>query len=1433
MRSRLSTARFAALEAIFMAVVIVAGLLVVPPAPAAADDFTDPSFTTETVATFSPFSLVGLAFAPDGRMFVWQKNGVIRIVKNGAVLPTPFLDISAKVNTYDDRGMWGLAFDPNFSANGHIYLTYVFENTGNTNSTGAKTARLTRVTASPTNPDVAQTGSEIVILGSVGTPPCSAHPAGTDCIPADGGTHTLGSIVFAPDGTMFLGNGDGSGGGTNDVLALRAQDLNSYNGKILRINKDGTAVPGNPFYDGTNSVKSKVWLYGVRNPFRFSIQPNTGHVWFGDVGWNTWEEINRGVPGANYGWPCYEGASVQPAYADEPPCLALPASEVTQPFHTYNHSVGSTAIGGPIYTGNAYPEEYRNNFFFADYAGRFIKRVVFDGNNNPVSVQPFATQVDTPVGLVQGPDGLIYYLSFNSGQIRRIRSNGPSAKAAATPGYGYSPLQVNFSSAGSENPGGGSLSYLWDFGDGTTSTAANPSHTYTSATVRTFTAMLTVTNSSNRSSSDTVSVTVGSVPPVPTITSPASGFSVQAGQTVNFAGLATDAEDGAIPPANLTWTVLLHHNTHVHTFVGGTGASGNFVVEDHGPIGTFSYEIILTATDSSGLQASTSVVLPVGSDITPPTAPTNLTASASGSSVALGWGAATDDVALAGYRVERCQGSACSTFAQVATPTTTTYVDTGLLPSTSYSYRVVAVDASGNVSGYSNIASVTTPTAPPLPSGLIAGYTFDAGSGTTVTDISGNGNTGTITGATWTAGRYGGGLSFDGAGAVVRIPSAPSLNPGAAMTLAAWIQPAALQSGWRTIMQRETDAYFLNASNNGGNNFPSGGATTGTATKVVRAAAAAPVAAWTHVALTFDGAALRLYVNGVQVATSSAGGTVQSSSSPLWIGGNSPYGEYFRGVIDEAQVYNRALSATEVQNVMTHPLVPPMPDTTPPTAPTALIASPVGANQINLSWSASTDNVAVTGYTVESCQGTGCSEFTQVGTATGATFSSTDLAASTTYSFRVRATDAAGNVSDFSAVASASTTAVPDTTAPSPPSDLTAIDISTTSVDLEWTASTDNVGVTSYGVERCQGSGCTNFVQIAAPTGTSHGDTGLVPATLYRYRVRAADAADNLSGYSSIVNATTAAPPDTTAPTVPTGVTATASGLSITVAWTASTDNVGVSGYRVQRCQDAGCSTFTLIASPAAPGYSDTDLAPNTSYSYRVAAVDAAGNTSDFTDVVSTTTGSAPVLPAGLVAGYSFETGAGTTVADLSGNGNSGTITGATWAAGRHGGGLMFDGVNDLVTVASAPSLNVGSAITLAAWIKPTAAQTGWRTIIQRQVDNYFLNASNGNGALVPAGGARVGSGLPVVTGTSSCSVGSWTHVAMTFDGTTMRLYVNGVQVASRASSGLIPSSSSPMYLGGNVPYGEFFRGVIDDAQVYNRALNPAEIQTVMGTPLG
>jgi glucose/arabinose dehydrogenase len=210
----------------------------------------------------------------------------VRVFKHGALLATPFIDLSAQVNQVHDRGLLGVALDANFAANGAVYLLYTFEEGGNPNDPGPKTARLTRVTADPAHPDVALPGSEVVLVGRLGYPPCDRYPAGADCLPADELSHTIGTVRVAPDGTLFVGNGDGAFYGFANALALRAQDLDSYAGKLLRITPEGRAPGDNPFDDGTQSIRSKVWASGLRNPFRFALDPQTGEPYIGDVGWD-------------------------------------------------------------------------------------------------------------------------------------------------------------------------------------------------------------------------------------------------------------------------------------------------------------------------------------------------------------------------------------------------------------------------------------------------------------------------------------------------------------------------------------------------------------------------------------------------------------------------------------------------------------------------------------------------------------------------------------------------------------------------------------------------------------------------------------------------------------------------------------------------------------------------------------------------------------------------------------------------------------------------------------------------------------------------------------------------------------------------------------------------------------------------------------------
>ena len=501
-------------------------------------------------------------------------------------------------------------------------------------------------------------------------------------------------------------------------------------------------------------------------------------------------------------------------------------------------------------------------------------------------------------------------------------------------------------------------------------------------------------------------------------------------------------------------------------------------------------------------------------------------------------------------------------------------------------------------------------------SGPIGWWKLDEGSGTSTADASGNGNTGTLTNSpTWISGRVGpGALSFGGTTAYVNVPNSSGIldnlqNTG--MTVSAWIKAAGTGGGNAGRIVEKGNWFFAMG--------------TVSSTTVVRftiqdtagsrpSSAAVTLNSWVHVAATWageaSGSSITLYVNGVASNGTliSGTGTVGSESGAAQIGNRaSDTARGFNGGIDEVRIYNRVLSAAEIQALA---------DSTPPNAPTALSGAGASSNQINLTWTAPSDNVGVTGYLIERCAGATCNNFAQVGTSTIASYSDAGLSASMTYSYRVRATDANSNLSGYSNVATASTPASGgDTTPPSAPTNLVATNVGSTQVNLTWTASTDNVGVTGYKIERCSGSGCSNYGEIGTSVTTTYSDTTVVSGTVYQYRVRATDAALNLSGYSNVA---TPSGGDTQAPSVPGNLRVlAASSTEIDLTWDASTDNVGVTGYLLERCAGASCSNFAQIASPPAAPYYDTGLSAATPYSYRIRATDAATNRSAYSTTLS------------------------------------------------------------------------------------------------------------------------------------------------------------------------------------------------------------------------
>jgi hypothetical protein len=405
-----------------------------------------------------------------------------------------------------------------------------------------------------------------------------------------------------------------------------------------------------------------------------------------------------------------------------------------------------------------------------------------------------------------------------------------------------------------------------------------------------------------------------------------------------------------------------------------------------------------------------------------------------------------------------------------------------------------------------------------------------------------------------------------------------------------------------------------------------------------------------------------------------------------------------------------------------------------------------------------------------------------------------------------------------------------DGIAPSAPASLTAT-AGIGSAALSWTASTDNLGIAGYDLHRSTVTGFTPSAanRIAQPAGTTYNDAPLAAAS-YFYRVIARDAAGNLSAPSPEATATVTS--DTTPPTV--SLTSPAAGATvsgtITVTATAS-DNVGVAG--VQFLLDGAALGAEDTTSPYSVSW-NTTTAVNGSHTLSVRARDVAGNQTTTATVAVTVNNVAPPPPTGLVAAYAFEEGTGTTAADATGTGHVGTLTGAVWsAAGKTGSAVSFDGVNDWVTVNDANDLDLTAGMTLEAWVRPTAL-SGWNTIIMKEdgVDTLAYGLYANDSAPYPAVTVRIGVLDRSALGTAPLATGQWTHLAATYDGTTLRLYVNGVQVGSKAQTGNMVVSTRALRIGGNGVWGEYFNGLIDDVRIYNRALSAAEIQTDMSTPV-
>lgn len=578
---------------------------------------------------------VAMVFAPDGRLFVTERSGRLRIIHpDGTLDPDPALDISARTCANSERGLVGLEVANDFALTGHVFAYWTVKGTskceGQEGGYGAGKAmnRLSRFTMVG---DTIDPASEVVLL---------------DKIPNAGHLHMAGDVHQGKDGTLYISVGDGGCNyrilGACGAYNGAARDRHALVGKILRINPDGSIPADNPYAAtgqrcalvgvGTTGVEcQETFAKGLRNPFRFALDPDspTDRFFINDVGHATWEEVNEGQKGADYGWNIREGNCVIGSKTDCGPTWTK------APIHSYMHSPENpcgSVTGGAFVPNGAWEPALDDAYLFADFNCGTINRMQPKaGGGWDVSV--WGTDGGTLLSTIFGPDDALYVSHF-TGEITRIRYVGggnrpPVARVTATPQSGALPLEVSLDGGASRDPDGDPLTYHWDFGDGTTAETTTPTttHTFTTAAQRTVT--LRVRDDEGlESAAATVSVDAGNTAPEPVIASPSAGATFTANGDLALRGTATDEQDGPLPGTSLSWEVRRHHADHYHPWFSGTGAEATIVGPEPEDLdgGENSYlEVRLTATDSRGLSRTvTRTVQPRKRTLTVTTSPPGL-----------------------------------------------------------------------------------------------------------------------------------------------------------------------------------------------------------------------------------------------------------------------------------------------------------------------------------------------------------------------------------------------------------------------------------------------------------------------------------------------------------------------------------------------------------------------------------------------------------------------------------------------------------------------------------------------------------------------------------------------------------------------------------------------------------------------------------------
>lgn len=532
-----------------------------------------PGFVEVPVAT--GLDPTAMAQAPDGRIFIAEKYGAVRVVENDVLLPDPFILLA--VDNDNERGLSGIAFDPDFVQNGYVYLYYTVALVGNN--------RLVRVRALG---NYAIPGSEEVLL---------------EFDPMGGSVHNAGAMVFGPDGKLYLGVGDGS-------ESIKAPDLHFLFGKVLRLNPDGTIPDDNPFYHQTTGIYRAIYATGLRNPFSMAIQPGTGRIFAGDVGSNLFEEINELLPGHDYGWNLIEGKR-----SDQP----VPAN-YRDPIFAYSHTFGCAIVGAAFYNppNPQFPSDYIGKFFFGDYCTGKIHLL---NPANGLYEGVFAEGINRPLALLTSQNGALYYIArggIGGGSVADNTSSGEGVLwrvdyvGHGAPVFSIAPTNV-LVSVGEEAVftahanGSPTIEYQWQRNDKDLPNATGPVLVVSTTTLADSGAVFRCTARNPfgkvNSTSAVLRVTANKRP-LPVILTPDPDLLYAAGDTIWFSGMATDPETGLLDAEDLSWRLDLHHNDHAHPGIGpihGTASDHYFVPYIGETDDNVWLRLYLTARDPVGL----------------------------------------------------------------------------------------------------------------------------------------------------------------------------------------------------------------------------------------------------------------------------------------------------------------------------------------------------------------------------------------------------------------------------------------------------------------------------------------------------------------------------------------------------------------------------------------------------------------------------------------------------------------------------------------------------------------------------------------------------------------------------------------------------------------------------------------------------------------